>query len=221
MTTVGEILDRLAVDLNDAEPGRANASWGREQLRRYVADAVRVVFGYKPEAFVKDAVIAIEACREYSPVAPCDMITHDCIVGACTREGYVTHPLRPCSDDAAVRWPGRSCPPSRPYRMRDYSLSKDGRGIRASPPLPPGGEAWIAARCPVRPSAFGDDVVLDDDIAPAVVQWCLCQAKLVDGENNVAVLAVAKEHEDEFWKLMGVGANIQANKQRREAKSFT
>jgi hypothetical protein len=215
MTSVGEILARLASDLNDAEKGREFTAWPKEQLRRYVADAVRIIFGYKPEVFVRNVVIPVAPCEEYNSVDPCDALTYDGVAGECTEEGHLLRPLRPCSDDAAVRWPGGSCPPSRPYRMRDYSLAKDGRGIRVSPPLPPGASAWIAARCPVRPAAFGDDVVLDDGISPAVVQWCLCQAKLVDGENNVAVLAAAKEHEEEFWKLLGVAADDVGRRRRK------
>jgi hypothetical protein len=215
MVKVGDILKRLAVDLNDAD----GEVWGREQLRNYLADAMRIVFGYKPELFVRSETLTIRSCEGYADIAPCDSLDYDGVTGAADEHGHVLHTLRPCSDDAAFRWTARSCGPPGRYRMRDYSLAKDGQGIRVSPPLPPGSTGWIAVRCPVRPTAFGDDVELDEEIAPIAVQWCLCQAKLVDGENNVAVLAVARAHEEEFWKLLGVVEDERGGRRRKREGS--
>jgi hypothetical protein len=211
MTAVGEILDRLGADLNDAR----HVTWPRGQLRDFIAEAVRVLFGYRPQAFVREADIPVRACRAYNPVDPCTTLPHDGVLGESDGLGHVLRPLRPCSDDAAMRWPGGPCPPGRPYRMRDYSISGDGTGLRVYPEPPPGTTAWVAVRCPVRPSSFPDDLDLDDELLPAVVQWCLFQAKMMDSENNAAVLAAAQGHEEEFWKL--AGAKAPSRKERRGA----
>jgi hypothetical protein len=204
VAAVGAVLSRLALDLNDAAPGHEHTAWPKRQLRLYVEDAVRVLFDHKPECFMREAVIELAACAGYSPVDPCDSLAYDGVQGECSEGGHLLRRLRPCSDAAAVRWTGRACPAPNPYRMREFAIAKDGKGVRVAPELPPGQRAWLSVRCPVRPTKFTDETVIDEALVPAVVQWCLFQAKMTDSENNPAVLVSAKEHEEEFWKLLGV-----------------
>jgi hypothetical protein len=216
MATVKALLDRLAMDLNDDETGHRHVAWPRKQLRRFVADAVNLLFDRRPEAFTEEAVLTVHSCAGYSPVDPCDSLSYDGVEGASDAAGNVLHALRPCSDDPAMRWPGRECAPARPYRMRDYSIAKDGKGIRVYPPVPPGECAHVAVRCPVRPREFPDGLEIDDALVPAVVQWCLYLAKMMDSENDAAVIASAREHEDAFWAIVQGGPLRKPAAERRK-----
>jgi hypothetical protein len=101
--------------------------------------------------------------------------------------------------------------------MREFSISRDSRGVRVSPKLPPGRKAWLSVRCPVRPEGFDDGMDIDEGLVPAIVQWCLFQAKMTDSENSSAALVSARAHEEEFWKLLGVAFD-DAGRERRPKK---
>jgi hypothetical protein len=92
----------------------------------------------------------------------------------------------------------------KPYKIREFSLTQDAKGIRVFPRVPPGETAYLAVRCAVRPTDFSDEAIVPPELEPAVIQWVLFRAKMVDAENNVAVMQLALQHQAEFWTVLGV-----------------
>ena len=126
------------------------------------------------------------------------------VVGQCHEDGTVWNRLSGFADSGL--WPGGdipSMPVSRPFKLVEYSISDDGRTIRVYPRVPPRSKAWILVRCPVMPDFEDGEWLVDDVCAAIMIQWALYRAKMVDGENNAAIAAVANGHRDMALALMG------------------
>lgn len=218
MISVGTILERLSLELNDAAPGHEFTTWTKELLRGFIFDAIQLIARLRPEYFMTDVVLTLTACSEYHPICPCSELKPDDVIGQSTIDGRVIQPLRHRSDDLNLRWMGKPCKSrANPFRLKEFSIAKDGKGIKFYPPIPAGQTVHILMRCLVIPDDFSDGAEFDDELVPAIIQWCLSQAKFLDAENNAAILAVAKEHETVFWTLLGVTTDQdQAKKRRKE-----
>jgi hypothetical protein len=202
MATVGEALLRLAADLGDAAPGHEFASWPREQLRGYLAEACQIVSEAKPGTFSRDLVLSFTGTRPSYDLCPCSTLSADEVLGQSDELGNVLWSLKPRPYGAKGRWPGPECPPPAKFRLREFSVSPDGRSIQFYPNIPPGLTVHLAARCSAFPSGDWDEVA--DKAYPAIAQYVLYRAKMVDGENNPAVLTAASKHLEAFSLLVGV-----------------
>jgi hypothetical protein len=210
-------LERLSRELNDAAPGHEFTTWSKELLRGFLSDAIQLIVRVQPAYFVEDVVLTLTACAEYHPICPCSELKPEDVIGQSTADGHVVKTLRYRSDDIRLRWFGKPCKSkAKPFRLKEYSISKDGKGLKVYPPVPPGQNVYLMLRCLITPNDFSDGAEFDDELVPAIVQWCLSQAKFLDAENNAAILAVAKEHENTFWTLLGVTSEPEQSQNRRK-----
>jgi hypothetical protein len=199
---MGHILDRLARDLNDAAPGHEFTAWPKDQLRTYVIEACRTFDSIRPNKFDQLRLLVLEGCQDFHDVCPCSKLTATGILGQADSSGNVFGTIKARPDGPAGQWPGKACPPGDPFRIREYTLSDDGGSVRVYPNVPPGRTAYLSVRCAVFPDE--DDSEVPDDVVPAVIQWALFRAKMVDGENNAAIVTVAAQHRATFSMLLGV-----------------
>lgn len=215
MERLGGILDRLAADLNDAEAGHEFTSWTRDQLRGYLIEACQVITQARPEFFMQDRLLELTGCQDYYEVCGCQKITEDGVLGQADSSGHIFHTIKPRPDGAAGRWPGRACPPGSPFKVREFSVTADGRFLRLYPGIPPRQTVYIAVRCAVLPEDDGS--FLPGAVIPAAVQYVLFRAKMVDGENNPAVLTAAVRHWAVFAALTGIKDSSLVSRTRTAA----
>ena len=213
MSSVAEILDQLAFDLNDDGGGGDKfVAWTREALRFYLKEAFELVMKNLPDVFNETRVITLRPVTLYHPLCGCDALRMDGVLGESDEHGNVTNLVRPRQDKAALNWTGRACGPD-PYKVREYGVSDDGKTVRVWPPVPPGKKAYLAVRCAVIPSRDDDEV--PSEVTAAAAQWVLYRAKMVDGESGAGAIQSAYLHLTAWAALMGVE---MPNSRRRAAR---
>jgi hypothetical protein len=204
MSRVLDLLTRVSEDLNDFAENYEYTTWPKEQLRAYMLEAFQLVLKSRPEIFNEDRVLALRSGSEHHDIrgrCGCDSLSLDGVLGQSDKYGNILRRVRPRSDGALDAFPGGYCP-TRPYRILEYAVSADGKSVRVYPSVPPRETVYLAVRCAVIPRRDRDGV--PEEIAPAVVQWMLYRAKMVDGENNPAVLSAAVYHWQTCAALLGV-----------------
>jgi hypothetical protein len=203
---VGDILDSLAVDLNDAGPVSKHSSWSRDSLRDWLLEGLRVLLKADPGPFERDAVLELRPCLERQPVCPCASLSWDGVLGQSDERGRVIKRLRRRQEAPGLRWDGPSCPPdpSRPFRLRSYSVAPSGEALSVHPAPPPGEKVFLALRCAVLPDG-SDESEMPDSAVPAARQWVLWRARMVDGESDPASYQAAMAHQAAFAGLAGHG----------------
>lgn len=198
--TLGELVDQLAIDLNDAAPGFQFSTWSRDQLLFYLGEGLAKAFSRRPELFKETVILKLEP-GSLQDICDCEKLKPGDVLGQSTAEGRILHELKLRSSDPRLSWPGRSCPDDEPFRLKEYSLSPDGRTLKVYPPVPPRTDVWLALRCSIAPDG-GADTEVNSELRPAVMQWGLYRALMVEAENNPAVLRMAESAEASFWKLL-------------------
>jgi hypothetical protein len=202
MATVSSFLANIAADLNDNAPGHEFTVWSREQLLSFFHEACQLLITSNPDAFAQSIVIELVGCQDYYDVCDCVGLTNDSILGQSDSSGHVFQILKSRPDGAISRWTGRTCSPENPFRLREFSVAGNGRSIRVYPSVPPNKTVYVAARCAVLPK--DDDAEVPENIAPMLIQWVLFRAKMMDAENNPAILNAAIVHRDVFLAFLGV-----------------
>ena len=199
---VGTLLTRLAVDLNDAEPGHEFTTWTREQLRGYITEALQAVFSFDPGLFTREVVIKLEPCTESQNVCSCSDIRS--VIGQSTADGRVLSTVRKVSSDPRLQWPGAVCASAaaQSYSVAGYSIDPVTKKLRVKPAPPPGQDYYLLVECAAPPNSMADTDAVPDKYLPAVVQYALWRAKSVDNENSQYTAAMAALHEKSFWRLL-------------------
>jgi hypothetical protein len=199
---MGTVLDRLAVDLNDAAPGHEFTTWSKDQLRGYLAEACQIISQTRSDLFSQFQVLSFTGHKEFYDICPCLSLNKDSVLGQSDECGTVLWTLKPRQTGQAGRWPGRPCPPGGDFRLREFSLAGDGTSIKFYPSIPPKVTVYVAVQCEVAPDE--DDSNFSEEAVPAAIQWALYRAKMVDGENNPTILSVAAKHLETFTLLAGI-----------------
>ncbi|MDR1872018.1 MAG: hypothetical protein LBS60_08925 [Deltaproteobacteria bacterium] len=204
MATVNDILYKLAVDLNDAAPGHEFTTWSKEQLRGYVIEGCQIISGTKPGWFAKPVVLEFTGCQQYYEICSCTSLDASDVLGQSDAAGNVFQTLKSRPFGLKGRWSGPECEPPPPdrFKLREFSITPDGRSIQLFPKVPPGLTVYVAALCSVIPDDDAMEVPLKV-IAP-VIQYVLYRAKMVDGENNPAIATIAAKHFEVFTTLVGI-----------------
>lgn len=209
------LLNQLAVDLNDAEMGFEFTTWTREQLRAYVAEALQTLFTERPDLFMEVKVIEVTSCDTVQDDCDCDRVHK--VFGQSTEKGRVIKTLRRRSSSEKLIWRGKPCPvPPERFELREYSIDPRTGTLQLFPVVPPDVKVWVKVECSVRPDTdnMSDDMEINPEFLPMIKQWVMYSAKIVDGENNAAIIQVARDHRAAFWEL--VTANKQAKKEEEK-----
>ena len=203
----GSLLDQIAVDLNDAAPGHEFTTWSREQLGAYLEEAIQLAFTERPDLFTETRIIKVQPCSEIQESCDCTQIRR--VVGQVTKTGGLIKHLRikKHGSDRLV-WTGRSCSVHpKNFQLQEYYIDSVTDKLWVYPIVPAGVDVYIMIECAVLPSEFGEGYEVHNELRAAVIQWVLFRAKMVDGENNTAIVSVANHHKNTFWELLRVSAN--------------
>lgn len=201
---LADLINQIATDLNDAEPGHEFTSWTQEQLTNYALDALQIIFVERPDLFSEKVVLRVAPCTTIQELCGCDRITN--ILGQSDRNGRLLKVLRKRKEDSKLQWPGggfgSNCEILDPgkYVAQSFSIDTDLKSYRIYPSPPFGTEIYVLAECYVKPDTVSGQ--LSDELIPAIREWILRGAKMMDAENNAAIFAVAKAHETTFWDLI-------------------
>lgn len=198
---VSSLLEQLAVDLNDAAPGHEFTTWSRDQIRAYLIEGIQVSFSVRPDLFIETVIIKAEPCSVVQDTCGCTHIRR--VIGQSTKNGRVIKELRQRSNDDKLRWTGRTCPVSPDkFELKEYSIDNATDKLWLYPQVPAGKEIYVMVECAKVPEDIDDDYDIPAELLAPVVQWVLYRAKMVDGENNTAIIQVATGHQNTFWALL-------------------
>jgi hypothetical protein len=215
---VQAVIDQLAADLNDP----ASVVWTREQLRRWLSEAAVFLAQNKPGLFNQTQVLELKSCVEYQEICPCFTLKPDSVLGQSTIDGHIIAPLTFRSDDLILRWNGASCSSrTKPFRLREFSISADGQSLRVFPAIPPRETVYLAVRCEVLPDFEDDAAEVPSEFAVIAVQWVLYRAKSMDQENNPVILQSAVDHKESFFILSGLVSYLPRARSRSKSNAST
>jgi hypothetical protein len=206
-----ELLRQLAVDLNDAEVGRDFTGWSKVQLRFYILEGVREAMAVRPELFHETVVLTVEPGQTWQERCPCLHLTVEGVLGQSTETGRILNLLKYRPLDPRLAWSGPECPSS--GRLREFTISPNGRAIRVYPSVSPGAPAhYLALRCAVWPVKDDDDdtAELPDELTAALLQWGQFRALMVDGESNQLAFQAAMQHKATFYELLNLDRAVRA-----------
>lgn len=198
---VSSLLEQLAVDLNDAAPGHEFTAWSREQIRAYLIEGIQVAFTERPDLFIETVIIKVNPCSILQDTCDCTHIRR--VIGQSTMDGRIIKELRQRSNNDKLRWTGRTCPTSPDkFELKEYSIDNITDKLWLYPQAPPGKDIYVLVECAKAPDNIQDDYDIATELLAAIKQWVLFRAKMVDGENNAAIIQVAMQHQNTFWKLL-------------------
>lgn len=198
---VSSLLEQLAVDLNDAAPGHEFTTWSRDQIRAYLIEGIQVSFSVRPDLFIETVIIKAEPCSVVQDTCDCTHIRR--VIGQSTKNGRIIKELRQRSNDDKLRWTGRTCPvPPDKFELKEYSIDNATDKLWLYPQVPAGKDIYVMVECAKVPEDIDDDYDIPAELLAPVVQWVLYRAKMVDGENNTAIIQVATGHQNTFWALL-------------------
>lgn len=198
---VSSLLEQLAVDLNDAAPGHEFTTWSRDQIRAYLTEGIQVSFSERPDLFIDTVIIKVEPCSVVQDTCGCTHIRR--VIGQSTKTGRIIKELRQRSNDDKLRWTGRTCPVSPDkFELKEYSIDNSTDKLWLYPQAPPNKDIYVMIECAKAPDDIDDSYEVPVELLAAVKQWVLYRAKMVDGENNTAIVQVATQHQNTFWKLL-------------------
>jgi hypothetical protein len=175
-----------------------------------LSEAINTISQYKPGWFSEERVLELEPGVLHQSICPCSVLTVDSVSGQSTKGGRLLYELYPRSADAALQWRGPSCPPSdKPFRLREYSVSADGLGLRVYPPVPRGlpEPVYLLVRCVVMPDFEDDEAEIKDDALAVASQWVLYRAKSMDTDSNQMMFYASQDHKESFFVMLGQSLN--------------
>lgn len=209
---VRSLMERASVDLNDAAAGHEFTTWSREQLRAYIEEAVQIAFSERPDLFTELRVLKAQPCTMLQDICDCTSIRH--VIGQSDKNGHVVKPLRERRTEKLV-WTGRTCPVlPKNFELNEYMIDRQMDKLWLWPQVPAGLDVYVLVECAVFPSDI-EAVDFPDELAAAVIQWVLFRAKMVDGENNQAIVTVAEQHKKTFYELLTLSMQDNQPTQQR------
>lgn len=214
---LSSLLAEAAVDLNDAAPGHEFTTWHREQIRAYIEEAIQIAFSERPDLFSGMKIIKVQPCSVVQETCDCTHITR--VIGQVSEHGMLLKPLRERKNNQ-IFWPGHSCPVSpKAFMLNEFMIDQTSDKLWLWPQVPAGLDVYVMVICAVFPSELDDDVDdIPDELAPAIRQWVLFRAKMVDGENSEAVVQVANTHKTTFYELLALSKQDEATARNTNAR---
>jgi hypothetical protein len=221
---LSQVLDDLAVDLNDAEEGHAFQTWTRGQLLAYLNEALCNAFSLNPSLFTTTVVIQLQAGGDQQP---CDCTILHNIIGQTDAQGNMLDGYLPRRSNAATyAWSKPGCPATSggPFRLTGYNFDPlENGGFSVTPPVPPGAKVYVKARCATIPDAFtsadldapccgSSESAMDCRMITAAKQWVLFRAHMVD-EQSLSSLNTAMIHLKLYFQLLNVQFSRQLGAQ--------
>lgn len=210
MPLLSALVEQASVDLNDHAAGFEYTTWSAQQLSAYALEGLQVAFTMRPDLFLHTETIKLEPGTAVQKPCGCTQIRR--VYGVSNAMGRVLYPVRKIKQSDRMTWTGRRCPVDpKYYRMREYAIDTDNDTLIVDPPPPSGQDVFLLVECAKVPTAeeFGMSAEVTEELSAPVIQWILYRAKMVDSENNSAILQTAAKHEQSFYNLLQVQMRYQ------------
>ena len=189
---VSELVDQLAVDLNDAAIGYEFTTWTKSQLKFYLREGMLIAFDNRPDLFGETQIIKVDPCSELQDTCDCTYILR--VYGQSTKDGDIIKPLKQKKSVDEVKWTGRKCLSSPKYfELTHYYIDNTTKKLWLFPKVPGGLDIYVMIECAALPDLEGDFEVTEE-VRVAVYQWALGRALEMDSENNPTVAQIATSH---------------------------
>lgn len=218
-STLGEIVNRVTVLLQDADPDCPNTRWSQASLIDYINEALCRVAARRPDAFSKTTEIALKpGALQTLPPAFASLNSVETSVGADGRET----PVQQIDDRFAKIFSGKKClsrdrrcenpraataDPCAAYTVKSFVKNPiDEKTFRVEPPVPPGCSPKVVAtvvRKPTHYCASDLDKCLDAEceFQALIVEWALYRAMSIDTE-SVSLARAAAAHLASFEQML-------------------
>lgn len=198
---ISTLIDQLGYDLNDMDPADPHATWPEHQLASYIEEAVQVIASERPELFAEIRILKVEPCNPVQNTCDCTHVSN--VIGQVTEGGRLIKRLRLRKNNDKLIWNGPTCPTNPDqFELKEYYIDSSSDLLWLYPQVPPGKDIWVMIECSVIPDGLDTTASIKPELLAAVKQWVLYRAKMVDGENNTAIVQVAQQHLTAFWQLM-------------------
>jgi len=204
--TIRGIVERIAYQLGDAEPGDSYSGFDEQWIKARVQDTFKWLQGRRPNLFANEVTFELKGGDRHDVPEECDKLLE---VLSVTVDGKVLpaynvdfkdlqasrvyHKLLPQCDDAC---------------QYDIGISEvDARSFLISPPISPVKPVTVTASCSDMNRFFDDcDLEIDCDVAKwinTVIEYVMYQALNMDADNPVSQ-SLADMHRSTFFDLAPV-----------------
>ena len=199
------IVERIAYQLGDAEPGDEYAGYDKAWITARVQDTFKWLQGRRPDLFANEVQFTLTTGSKQEVPDECDKLLEILSVEVDGRELPAFQTDLPALHAARVY---DKLLPSCASCQYDYAISGvDARSFRISPPIRPSKPVTVTATCSDMNRFFRDcDLELDCDVAKwinTVIEYVLYQAYNMDSDNPVSE-SVADRHRSTFFELAPV-----------------
>lgn len=203
-----QLVNDLAVDLGDSEPGHEFSRWSQAQLLGYVNEGLCMIGSLNPGMRSKPTILVLSPGSEQS-LGCCDRLSN--VIGQVDADGNVIASLSKGSLTMSLRWNKAPCLKTNltgpAFRLKSYTNNAaDARFFTVSPPVPPGTIVRLKVICSRNDGGYGLEDEVDDVDCGLVVAakfWAIFRAHFVDDEKspeyNKAMTAVKL-----FFQLINV-----------------
>ena len=186
---VSSVLDSIAEDLGDNEPGRLFSRWSREQILGYLNEGLCLIGSFNPGMRSKPTLLKLSQGSEQT-LGCCNRLSN--VIGQVDANGNVVAKLSKSSLTTTLRWTKKSClPPVKngaEFRLKTYTNSATDSGFfTVDPPVPAGTDVWLKVVCSRTDGAYTEAGQLDEtDCANLVAAkfWVIFRAHFVDDEKS-------------------------------------
>lgn len=204
------LLQSLASDLGDNEPGHEYQRWSEADLLRYWNEAVCIIADLRKDLFSCPTTIALKP-GSIQDISPCDRLGE--VIGQVDKDGNLITPVAEASADLRSRWVGKPCALTmsqalrQEYRMQSYSTDANtNKSVVVTPPVPPNAKVYLQVNCTRAPKVLcpGDEFTeLDCGHRAAATQWVLARAYASAPPGSIEG-NLARSHAQMFFQLLNI-----------------
>ena len=203
--TIRGIVERIAFQLGDAEPGDEYSGYDEKWIKARVEDTFKWLQGRRPNLFANEVTFTLEAGSRQEVPEECDKLLEILSIRVDGKElpAYMTD----FASLQAARVYDKLLPHCDPCSF-DVGISEvDERSFLVSPPISPVKPVTVTASCSDMNRFFDDcDKKIDCDVAKwinTVIEYVLYQAHSMDEESQVSQ-SLANTHRETFFDLAPV-----------------
>lgn len=210
--TIRGIVERIAYQLGDAEPGDEYSGFDEQWIKARVQDTFKWLQGRRPNLFANEVTFELKGGDRQDVPEECDKLLE---VLSVTVDGK-TYPATQTDYEAQriARVYSKVLPQCDVCRY-DYSISDiDARSFLISPPISPVKPVTVTATCSDMNRFFDDcDLEIDCDVAKwinTVIEYVMYQALNMDADNSISQ-SLADQHRATFFDLAPVQRRQTSN----------
>lgn len=205
---VSTVLDELAADLGDNEPGRFYSRWDRAQVLGYFVEGLCLIGSFNPGMRSKPTILTLSEGAEQG-LGCCGRISN--VIGQVDANGRLLAKMSRGGLSTSLRWTKQSCLPATgsgaDFRLKSYTNSATDSGFfTVDPPVPYGTKVYVKVICSRKDGTYNEGEELDETDCANVVAakfWAIFRAHFVDDEKSPEyqkALAAAKM----YFQILGM-----------------